>query len=228
MNTEDALSKWRSETFYSKEPETLAWLDHFGSKITSLVDVGANLGLYSLYWLTLNAKNFSLACEPFLPNIQMLITNLELNNFRSRCDIVESPLSEVKQMVNPVIYDERIGASGFTIRSVSRLDTIRGVETTTLDDVLSRISGLCILKIDTDGTDFEILKGARLSLTQGKIVSILIESSERQQIEIAKFLNSYNFILDETLNYNKDHSDLRRIASGKIERNRIYSLKLSV
>ena len=206
----------------------MAWLDHFGSKISLLVDVGANLGLYSLYWLTLNAKSFSLACEPFIPNIQMLITNLELNNFRSRCDIVQSPLTKVKQKVNPVITDERIGASGFKISDVDQNGHGRGVETTTLDEVLSLIDGLCILKIDTDGTDFEILKGARLSLSQGKIVSVLIESPEGQQIEIAEFLNEYNLILDETLNYNKNHSDLRRIASGKIERNRIYSLKLPV
>jgi len=225
INTEDELSKWRRDTFFSKEPETLAWLEHFESKTSLLVDVGANIGLYSMYWLTLNEENSSLACEPFLPNIKMLISNLELNNFQSRCNILQSPLSKVKQRVLPVISDERTGASGFGIDISPEIDSLGLVETSTLDEALSQVSELCILKIDTDGTDFEILKGASQALSLGKIVSVLIESSELQQIEIGKFLGQYNFLPDERFNQIKNHSDKRRIAGGKTERNRIFTVK---
>ena len=224
VNANDELSEWRCETFFSKEPETLAWLEHFESRATLLVDVGANIGLYTMYWLTLNEMNSSLACEPFLPNIKMLKSNLELNKFQSRCNVVESPLSEVKQRVLPVITDERVGASGFTIDISPQLSPLGLVETSTLDETLSQVDELCILKIDTDGTDFEILKGASRALNQKKIVSVLIESSELQQVEIGKFLSQYGLHPDERFDQIENHSDIRRIAGGKTERNRIYTV----
>ena len=225
VNANDELSEWRRETFFSKEPETLAWLEHFESRATLLVDVGANIGLYTMYWLTLNEMNSSLACEPFLPNIKMLKSNLELNRFQFRCNVVESPLSEVKQRVLPVITDERIGASGFTIDISPQLSPMGLVETSTLDETLSQVDELCILKIDTDGRDFEILKGASRALNQEKIVSVLIESSELQQVEISKFLSQYGLHPDERFDQIENHSDIRRIAGGKTERNRIYTVK---
>ena len=200
-------------------------MEHFESRATLLVDVGANIGLYTMYWLTLNEVNSSLACEPFLPNIKMLKSNLELNRFQFRCNVVESPLSEVKQRVLPVITDERIGASGFTIDISPQLSPMGLVETSTLDETLSQVDELCILKIDTDGTDFEILKGASRALNQKKIVSVLIESSELQQVEIGKFLSQYGLHPDKRFDQIENHSDIRRIAGGKTERNRIYTVK---
>lgn len=225
MNTNDELSQWRLETFFSKEPETLAWLEHYEPRLSLLIDVGANIGLYSMYWLSLNSKNLTLACEPFLANIQMLKLNVELNNFQNRCSIVQSPLSEVKQRVLPVITDERVGGSGFAIKVSPDLDASELVDTTTLDDVLAKFDSPCILKIDTDGTDFEILKGASRALSQRKIVSLLIESSELQHIEIGRFLSQYNLLPDERFDWIENHSDKRRIAGAKTERNRIYTIQ---
>lgn len=226
MNTDDELTKWRSETFFSKEPETLAWLDYFGSRISLLVDVGANIGLCSMYWLTLNEKNTCVACEPFLPNSQMLKSNLELNSFHSRCHIIERPLSEISQQVLPVISDERIGASGFSLNISSGVNTPGGVETTTLDETLTQVDGPCIVKVDTDGIDFEILKGASNALSRREIISVLIESSEEQQVKIGEFLKQYDLILDDRFSQLEEHSDIRRIAGNKIERNRIYSIEV--
>ena len=42
------ICRYRASTFESKEPETLAWIDGF-KKNDSLLDIGANIGMYSLY-----------------------------------------------------------------------------------------------------------------------------------------------------------------------------------
>ena len=42
------LSYYRIETFSTKEPETLNWIDKFEKK-TTFWDIGANIGLYSCY-----------------------------------------------------------------------------------------------------------------------------------------------------------------------------------
>ena len=40
----------RVNTFYSKEPETLKWIDNFNEdKNIIFWDIGANIGLYSIY-----------------------------------------------------------------------------------------------------------------------------------------------------------------------------------
>lgn len=39
---------WRAKSFSTKEPETLNWIDQF-SENSIFYDIGANIGLYSLY-----------------------------------------------------------------------------------------------------------------------------------------------------------------------------------
>ena len=43
----NSLNRFRVETFHTKEPETLEWIDGLPEKCT-LWDVGANIGLYSI------------------------------------------------------------------------------------------------------------------------------------------------------------------------------------
>jgi len=67
IDTTDELSLWRANTFFDKEPETIEWLKFFSNKSNStnlLVDVGANIGLYTLFWLSLNTNNRAIAIEP--------------------------------------------------------------------------------------------------------------------------------------------------------------------
>ena len=42
------LSYYRADTFSTKEPETLSWIDSFDVKST-FWDIGANIGVYSCY-----------------------------------------------------------------------------------------------------------------------------------------------------------------------------------
>ncbi len=44
----NGLCRYRADTFSSKEPETLAWIDNF-SENSIFWDIGANVGLYSIY-----------------------------------------------------------------------------------------------------------------------------------------------------------------------------------
>jgi hypothetical protein len=48
FTTPNILTKWRVRTFASKEPETLNWIDQFKDE-SIFWDVGANIGLYSIY-----------------------------------------------------------------------------------------------------------------------------------------------------------------------------------
>jgi len=227
LDISDELSAWRSKTFYSKEPETLKWLEFFAvinHNYEILIDVGANIGIYTLYWLHF-PNTSAIAIEPFDENIKLLSKNIRMNNFMTRVDIISKPLSSQNTLGWSTINDIRPGGSDYKLclnNNLNQSNSIK-VETLTLDSILGGTKEKYILKIDTDGTDFDILKRAELALKDGKIVSILIESSEEDQGFIESYLKSFDLIADSRFNLIDEHSDTRRKINGKKERNRVYS-----
>ena len=71
------MTSSRVNTIFSKEPETVEWIDSFENN-SVFWDIGANIGLYSLYAaLVNNSKVF--AFEPAASNYFCLCKNIELN-----------------------------------------------------------------------------------------------------------------------------------------------------
>jgi hypothetical protein len=93
---------------------------------------------------------------------------------------------------------------------------------TTVDEILLGSKDHKILKIGVDGLDFDTL-GARWSLESGTICSVLTDAADNAQSEISAFLSEFNFVSHQRFNEVASHSDGRRIAAGKVERNRVYS-----
>jgi len=224
------LSKWRAETFWTKEVETIAWLKFFSdfddATIHTLVDVGSNIGIYSLYWLSRKSTTKVIACEPFAENMNLMKINLELNLMTDRATLVTSPLY-CESVSGALLFDDlRPGSSGsqFTIENKIEDAPKVNLTSTTVDEILAGCQKGKIMKIDVDGLDFEILKGARRSLESGLICSVLIEAPDDTQMKISDFLSEFNFVPDQRFNAIASHSDGRRIAAGKVERNRIYTL----
>ena len=56
--TPNYLINWLVKDFYRKEPETIEWIDsfEFSNKEIIFWDIGANLGLYSIYAATKHEK----------------------------------------------------------------------------------------------------------------------------------------------------------------------------
>jgi hypothetical protein len=70
------ITKWRADTFFTKEPETIEWIDGFKHGEV-LFDIGANIGLYSIYAAKTGIK--VLAFEPESQNYALLNKNVFLN-----------------------------------------------------------------------------------------------------------------------------------------------------
>ena len=226
IDSTSELSSWRANTFYSKEPETLEWLSFFALKDEGIIllDVGANIGLYSLYFLSLTPYTEVICCEPFSENFDLLSKNIQLNGFSKRSTLIRNPLSSLNERGYAEIRDLRPGGSGYRyVGQQAPMTSSFQIETLTIDTTLAGENRRVIVKIDTDGSDFEILKGAKKSLESGKIVSVLIESDTVGQEKITKFLDGFGLLPNEDLNGLINHSDVRRIAAGKNERNRIYT-----
>jgi len=75
------------------------------------------------------------------------------------------------------------------------------VQLTTIDQVVSdnSIKSIFILKIDTEGSELDVIDGARESLSRGVIKNIQVESHDTdlrisQKLEIFELLASYHYI----------------------------------
>ena len=62
FKSNNSLEKYRFNTLYSKEPETIFWIKQISNKET-LIDIGENIGIYSIFAGKNNIKTYGV--EPF-------------------------------------------------------------------------------------------------------------------------------------------------------------------
>ena len=226
IDQQDELSVWRYKSFYDKEPETIKWVDFFAASKLPLnfLDVGANIGMYSLYFLSLVKNKMVICVEPFQKNFELLTQNLRLNNYVDRAQVINSPLSSEIKRGSAIVSDKRPGGSGYKlIESDKGHQESIDVQVLDIDSILYPFDQKYVLKIDTDGSDFEILQGGINSLQSGCIISILIEASQDVQEQISDYLKNFDLTSDYRFNDLSNHSDRRRVANNKYERNRVYT-----
>ena len=88
------LLDWRVNTYFSKEPETLQWIDSFQEKENLIFwDIGANIGLYSIYNSLKHPKSTTIAFEPSSSNIRVLTRNISINNFENSIKLMPIALN---------------------------------------------------------------------------------------------------------------------------------------
>lgn len=186
LRVPNEVCRYRAETFETKEPETLKWIDQFGGQ-GAFYDIGANVGLYSLYYAQTKPGRVY-AFEPSALNLRLLSLNVSDNGLASRVIIVPSPLTASNEIASFRLsmldeggsmstFGQDFGHDGSPLQSVLEYDTI-GL---TLDFMLA--SGLVretpsLMKIDVDGLEHLILRGAEKVLASQNLRSILIEVNE--------------------------------------------------
>jgi FkbM family methyltransferase len=85
------IARHRAETFAFKEPETLQWIEEM-PRGAVLWDIGANVGLYSIYAAKSRDCNV-FAFEPSVFNLELLARNVALNDLQHAVTMVPIPLS---------------------------------------------------------------------------------------------------------------------------------------
>ncbi len=214
LMTPNAVCRFRADTFSSKEPETLEWLDEFGGE-GALFDVGANVGLYSLYYAA-TQRGSVYAFEPSTLNLGLLTRNINANGLEDRITVVPLALADANKIAAFSLselaegealstFGEDFGHDGKPLVAAMQYKTV-GMSLDYLIEsaILPEIPSL--LKIDVDGIEHIILRGANKTLRDPALLSVLIEvNDEFQQLatEVAAELSSAGLLLRE-----KRHSEL--------------------
>ena len=89
------ITQWRVETFFTTEPETLEWIDSFNdNKKIIFWDVGANIGLYSIYTALKYPDIEIISFEPSTSNLRVLSRNISINKLEEKIKIHQLALSK--------------------------------------------------------------------------------------------------------------------------------------
>ena len=184
--TPNRLNYFRVDAFYTKEPETIEWIDTF-KKNSVFWDIGANIGLYSCY----AAKRSDCqvyAFEPSVFNLELLSKNVDVNYLSEKITIIPFPLSEnieLKPFHMSLTewggalsnFGESIDYDGLPTQSVLKYKTI-GMSIDNCINILNFVKPDYI-KIDVDGIEHLILKGAKDALKN--VESLLVEVNDNFQ-----------------------------------------------
>tara|TARA_B100000401_G_C52800988_1_gene718591 strand:+ start:490 stop:1332 length:843 start_codon:yes stop_codon:yes gene_type:complete len=201
------LTKWRIKTLYDKEPETLEWIDNFKqNKEIIFWDIGANIGLYSIY-AAVKFKNITIiSFEPSSSNLRILSRNISINELQNKIKICQIPLCNLSNqfsMMKESFFIEGGAMNTFGDNKdfegkefVSKMNySILGTSINTLLD--QKILDLPnYIKIDVDGIEHLIIKGADNYLINPNIKEILIEINENftdQKKYVLEIMEKNNF-----------------------------------
>ena len=84
----------RIKTFFSIEPETIDWINSFSNKEKIVFwDIGANIGIYSIYASIKHPRCDVVSFEPSTSNLRVLSRNISINNLENKIKIFSNPLS---------------------------------------------------------------------------------------------------------------------------------------
>ena len=175
---------WRVSSFETKEPETVKWISGF-QRDDVFVDIGANMGLYSLFAQVFSGARV-FAFEPESQNYALLNTNIRLNGLSQSvvawcCALTDGRCVDRLYMTN---LDTAGSGHEFGAEVDTNLKPIKAAFTQgslgySLDDLVS-INALPVpnhIKIDVDGIEHLVVRGARDTLSRPEVESVLIEIS---------------------------------------------------
>ena len=207
--TPSLIASFRAKTIFTKEPDTIDWLNKNGSKNNCLFDIGANLGLYSIYYAKkFDAKVFSF--EPSFKNLELFARNISLNALQENISVISNPLTDKFLVSKYYQGDFKAGAAEASFDNkrfieeqeienkrinVDKEKIFYNTLGISIDNLIDKnlIDLPKLIKIDVDGNEIEILDGCKNLLDRVKKISILIETRPQTEKIVEKKLVGHGF-----------------------------------
>ena len=173
---------------------------------TSFIDVGGNIGLYSLYFKN-NYNSNIFIFEPDEDNFILLFKTKKINEF-SNFMIFPFALSN-KQEIKKFLKDDISGATGTLSKERNviqvRMELNKEIDVLSdrLDSFINVIKKVSWIKIDIEGYELEALEGM-MELIERDQPNLIIESNETNIIKISEMLSPFNYRIKKiktNLNY---------------------------
>lgn len=150
------------------EAEIAASVRRYAGQVHSAVDIGANDGFYSLYFASRPEIEHVVAADANGKMFERLHGNFALND--------PSFLKKLKY------YDMFVGAEG-------------GNSCTTLDELVSDLPRPVLVKIDVDGGELDVLRGASRLIASGEANFVVETHSKDLEIACVRLLKEQGYVV---------------------------------
>jgi FkbM family methyltransferase len=166
----------------------LSIFEQLASESQLIIDVGANIGLYT----AVGAKNMEeqgkvISFEPIPANLELLRNNIKFNKQTKNVNVAEYALGEDDRTLEIYISSKSGGNHSVGGAGSSGYDDVLKVEQTSLDGYMAKQTNkkIDLIKIDVEGYDGYVLKGALKTIAKSH-PALMIEC-------IPKLLDRCNF-----------------------------------
>jgi len=176
------------------------------TEIKSFIDIGANNG----YYYSLQAAKYGInEIHSFEPNPKILThlyKNIHENNFQEVIKVYEIALSNLP-LTNLSLAANR-GASSRIVQKKRMRDEILKVSTRKFDDLDLTLTSPTLIKIDVEGYELDVLKGANKFVEQTRpyvileINKALLKEYGTNMKDIENYFLFKNYVLHNILNSN--------------------------
>ena len=198
------ITHFRWFLYKIKEPEVRYFIDEYIDEGNIFFDIGANVGVFSIY----AAKRFNdiqlFSFEPEVSNLAALKENIIANNISEKIAIYGIGISNSVGLSKLHLQDLTTGSALHT-EDTKKIEHsaegnhpivwAEGIYTVTLDYFCEELNIVPnAIKIDTDGNESKILMGATNLLKTPMLRSIMIEMPEEQMTYCHTILLESGFI----------------------------------
>lgn len=163
----------------------------------TVIDIGANLGIYTLHALKAGCSVYSY--EPTPATFELLKQNIKVNGFAEsqRSHIYNLAVGESEHAANFAVCKAMCGHNH--ISNEDENDDIIKIDVIKLDDHVPLDKKIDFIKIDVEGEELNVLKGMKRIILNNPQIMILIEFAPENliragsnPIELLKLINEYN------------------------------------
>ena len=175
--------------------------EHIKTEKITLVDIGANVGSY----VDFISKNFEIKTLYCFEPQEKLVQDLEKISYVKKKHILPFALSNVEKIKKFYEYDVSSQSGFYKINngynSLQQIKRIKKIKTKVFDKIFNKNLKINLCKVDTEGEDFNVLKGMKKNLKKGNIDLLKVEMnffSIRSNVANT-YLDIFNYL--EKLNY---------------------------
>lgn len=202
LYNDSVLSKLIFEGF---ETDEIVFLNTFLDPGDTFIDIGANVGLFSLYASKkVGPQGSVIAFEPSSATSQRLLENIQLNGLKN-ISVFKLGLSDKSEILELNISINGYEAWNTFVKSADdKFSRTEKVQVKSFDDFCREnafsTDKVALIKLDVEGFEINVLKGASGLLSKEEAPVFMVEYTDDNALaaghcchEIYKLLNSYGY-----------------------------------
>lgn len=194
------------------------WKKYLG-EYKIIFDVGANLGNHTLFWAKkLNADRIY-SFEPYKPNFERLIHNIQ-NNLLDNVYPINKAVGEKEGFTSVKEFHED-NYGGTTLNG--EIQSEGEIEVISIDSFVreTNLENVDFIKIDTEGYEVSVLDGAVKTILKYQ-PDLWIEVSHQSFQEVRNKLESFGYLVADVIGFNmlflnrRRHTDIKQVDIGVV------------